>query len=61
LQGMRKALARSHPAIFLSTHSGKVHKDCLSFLDSLGYRTVPIDGKPLERSRDVLATFPGNG
>jgi FkbM family methyltransferase len=57
LQGARKALARSHPAIFLSTHSGKVHEDCLSFLDSLGYRTIPIDGKPLERSRDVLATF----
>jgi FkbM family methyltransferase len=59
LQGARRALFKSHPPIFLSTHSGKAHKDCLSFLESLGYRIVPIDGKPLERSRDVLATFPG--
>jgi len=59
LQGVRKALANSHPMIFLSTHSGKVHKDCVSFLAALGYRVVPIDGRPLERSRDVLATFAG--
>jgi len=60
LQGARKTLVQSHPPIFLSTHSGKAHKDCLSFLESLGYRIVPVDGKPLERSRDVLATFPGS-
>jgi FkbM family methyltransferase len=57
LQGARKALARTHPVIFLSTHSGKVHTDCLSFLDSLDYHVVPIDGKRLERARDVVATF----
>jgi len=60
LQGARKTLVQSHPPIFLSTHSGKAHKDCLSFLESLGYRIVPVDGKPLDRSRDVLATFPGS-
>jgi FkbM family methyltransferase len=60
LRGARKILADSHPAIFLSTHSGRVHKECLAFLESLGYRIVPIDHRPLERSRDVLATFPGS-
>ena len=59
LQGARKALSRTHPTIFLSTHSGKVHKDCLAFLGSLGYRVVSIDGRELARSRDVLATFAG--
>ncbi len=57
LQGARKALAKTHPAIFLSTHSGKVHKDCVAFLEALGYRVFPIDGRELARSRDVLATF----
>jgi FkbM family methyltransferase len=60
LQGARKILAEAHPVIFLSTHSGKVHKECLVFLESLGYRVVPIDRRELARSRDVLATFPGN-
>jgi FkbM family methyltransferase len=59
LQGARRILTESHPVIFLSTHSGKVHKECLAFLESLGYRIVPIDRRPLDRSRDVLATFPG--
>jgi FkbM family methyltransferase len=58
LQGARRILTESHPVIFLSTHSGKVHKECLAFLESLGYRIVPIDRRPLDRSRDVLATFP---
>ena len=60
LQGARRILTESHPVIFLSTHSGKVHKECLAFLESLGYRIVPIDRRPLERSRDVLATPSGN-
>jgi FkbM family methyltransferase len=55
LHGARGILARSHPPIFLSTHSGKVHRDCLQFLESLGYRIEPLDGRPLERSRDILA------
>jgi len=58
LQGARKLLAGSHPAIFLSTHSGRVHRDCLAMLESLGYQIVSIDNRPLERSRDLLATHP---
>lgn len=55
LQGARKMLARSHPVIFLSTHSGLVHRECIELLESLGYRVAPIDGRPLERSHDILA------
>ncbi|MGD0806850.1 MAG: FkbM family methyltransferase [Anaerolineales bacterium] len=60
LQGARRILTESHPVIFLSTHSGKVHKECLAFLELLGYRIVPIDRRPVDRSRDVLATPSGN-
>ncbi len=56
LQGARRMLAASHPPIFLSTHSGKVHMECLAFLESLGYRVTPLDNRPLERSRDILAS-----
>jgi FkbM family methyltransferase len=58
LQGARRMLAAAHPPIFLSTHSGKVHQECLACLESLGYRVSPLDSRPLERSRDVLAVFP---
>jgi len=55
LQGMRRMLARARPPIFLSTHSGKVHRECLGLLESFGYRVEALDGRPLERSRDILA------
>lgn len=55
LQGARNMLRRAHPQIFLSTHSGKVHRDCLGLLESLGYRVESLDGRAAERSRDILA------
>jgi FkbM family methyltransferase len=59
LQGFRRTLLAAHPVIFLSTHSTAVHAECCQFLQSLGYAIQPIDGKPLDRSRDILAT-PGS-
>jgi FkbM family methyltransferase len=56
LQGAGRILAGRHPPIFLSTHSGRVHRDCLELLESYGYRATALDDRPLERSRDVLAT-----
>jgi FkbM family methyltransferase len=58
LQGARNLLARHHPTIFLSTHSGKVHQECLRLLGDLGYQLSSLDRRPLERSRDILARFP---
>jgi FkbM family methyltransferase len=55
LRGAEKTLAAAHPVIFLSTHGSGVHKQCCEFLQSLGYVLQPTDGKPLERSRDILA------
>jgi FkbM family methyltransferase len=57
LQGARKTLIRSHPVIFLSTHGSEVHRECCRFLESIGYKIRPVDGRPLERSRDLLAEF----
>jgi FkbM family methyltransferase len=58
LEGARRMLAAVHPPIFLSTHSGKVHKECMAFLESLSYRLIPLDNRALDRSRDILALPP---
>jgi FkbM family methyltransferase len=55
LQDARRMLAAVYPPIFLSTHPGRVHKQCLAFLESLAYRVIPLDNRPLDRSRDLLA------
>jgi FkbM family methyltransferase len=55
LRGAQRILTRRRPPIFLSTHSGNVHRECLELLASFGYRVRAIDGRPLERSRDLLA------
>ncbi len=59
LQGAKETLAGARPTLFLSTHGSEAHKQSCSFLQSLGYTLRPIDGKPLDRSRDILAVFPG--
>jgi FkbM family methyltransferase len=49
LSGARRMLARAHPIIFLATHSQELHKECIEFLRSLGYRleTGAPDARPL--------------
>jgi len=45
LAGARATLEACRPTIFLSTHGWKVHEECWSFLQSLGYRlTLRCDG-----------------
>lgn len=56
LTGAKALISRARPAIFLSTHGEISHRQCCAFLDLLGYRLEPIDGKPLEESREILAT-----
>jgi FkbM family methyltransferase len=55
LHGARRILADAHPTIFLSTHSALLHAQCCEWLGTMGYIVRPIDGKSLERSRDILA------
>jgi FkbM family methyltransferase len=56
LRGARRMLESARPVIFLSTHSTALHAQCCDWLRGLEYEVRPIDGKPLDRSRDILAT-----
>ena len=56
LWGARSMLAQAQPTIFLATHGAIVHRECCNFLKSLGYRLTPIDGNPLDDSREIIAT-----
>lgn len=56
LCGAKSLLSKAHPTIFLSTHGDTPHRECCAFLELLGYRLAPIDGKPLENSREIIAT-----
>lgn len=56
LTGAKALLSRAHPTIFLTTHGDIAHRECCAFLEMLGYRLAPIDGKPLEESREIIAT-----
>jgi FkbM family methyltransferase len=57
LKGAYSILRESHASIFLATHSGGVHKDCCQYLQSLGYRLKPIDGKNIDFSRELYAIY----
>jgi FkbM family methyltransferase len=57
LSGARQLLARTHPAIFLSTHGQDLHRKCSGFLISLGYSLRAIDKKDVKESDELLAVF----
>lgn len=56
LCGAKDLLRRARPAVFLSTHGERVHRECCAFLDMLGYRLEALDGQDLEDSRQLVAT-----
>jgi hypothetical protein len=56
LCGAKALLSRAHPTIFLTTHGESLQRECCAFLELLGYRLEPVDGKPLEASREIVAT-----
>jgi FkbM family methyltransferase len=57
LSGAKTMLEDSHPTIFLATHGSVVHQECSHLLQSLGYQLQPIDGRNLEQSNEILATY----
>jgi len=60
LLGGKKLLIKSHPIIFLATHERMnpgVHNKCLNFLIQLGYEVIPIDGKAIEVSSELLCRY----
>ncbi len=56
LSGASSTLAQFHPTIFLATHGSSVHQECCRLLRALDYDLQPIDGKPLDSSKEILAT-----
>lgn len=57
LEGANATLEKAHPTIFLSTRGSTVHERCCRLLRTLGYRLEPMDGKPIQEAREVLATW----
>ena len=57
LRGAIAILAEFHPTIFLATHGSNVHRECVSLLMSLDYDLQSIDGKNIEQSCEILATY----
>ena len=55
LSGAESVLANFHPIVLLATHGCLVHGECCRFLEDLGYVLWPLDRKPLEKSRELLA------
>lgn len=55
LHGAINLLKSKHPIIFLATHGKDVHTDCCNFLLQYNYQLIPIDGNPLETSREIIA------
>lgn len=57
LSGAKSTLAQFHPTIFLATHGNSVHQECCRLLHSLDYELQPIDGRKLESSSEIVATY----
>ena len=45
LKGGRRTIAQFMPAIFLSTHSDEINRQCTEFLESLGYSMGTYRGR----------------
>lgn len=56
LEGASTLLAEACPTIFLATHGRKVHAQCISLLQSLGYICRPLDEtKKLDDCDEIIA------
>ena len=56
LRGAEQLLADHKPIIFLSTHGQSVHAQCCKLLRTLGYSLLPVHGKSVEDTDELLAT-----
>ncbi len=55
LEGTASILKKNKPVILLSTHGGKIHKECRDFLKKLGYNLKPIAGDKFEKANEIFA------
>ncbi|MGB7759240.1 MAG: FkbM family methyltransferase [Bryobacteraceae bacterium] len=56
LMGARRMIVQYHPTILLATHGDEVHARCCRLLTELRYELTPLDRRPLEEAREILAT-----
>ena len=58
LRGASDTLATHAPTVVLTTHGLEVHEKCCTLLKALHYQLTPLDGLPLNKTREILATPP---
>jgi FkbM family methyltransferase len=56
LRGAEAFLKTRRPSILLATHGPDVHIACCGFLSGIGYNIRSVDGQPVERTNELLAT-----
>jgi FkbM family methyltransferase len=56
LRGAEGFLKTRRPSILLATHGPDVHIACCGFLSGIGYNIRSVDGQPVERTNELLAT-----
>ena len=56
LFGAARTLAAYGPTVFLATHGSAAHEQCCRLLTDLQFKITPLDGRPLDLSRAVVAT-----
>lgn len=57
LRGAQELLSAHHPILFLDTHNRKAHHFTIGFLNEFGYSFEILDGKPMQKTRELIA-FP---
>jgi FkbM family methyltransferase len=55
LEGARATLVDFRPTIILSTHGADIHRQCITFLRTIGYALHPITGEDPEHTTELLA------
>ena len=55
LIGAKQLLMQSHPIIFLATHGQEVHKQCIEFLQEIGYQLEPVGGSDIFATDELIA------
>lgn len=55
LRGAQQLLTTRKPALFLSVHSCELRRNCLGFLQGMGYMIQPVDGAREDDSTEFVA------
>lgn len=58
LKGAEYTIEQYRPAIFLATHTEKIHNECINFLKKFKYNIQPIVGENVNKTGEILAYVP---